>query len=131
MYGVIYKRTNLINNKVYIGQTIQNPEKRWTDEDKSMQLIGQKVREYGKENFKNEIIDFADNAEDLDKKEAYYISLYNSVVPSVEKSSIKIISFSKPKSTASTCLRISSSVFFSLYTGIRIEILFIFISFFF
>ena len=78
MYGVIYKRTNLINNKVYIGQTIQNPEKRWIDEDKSMQLIGQKVREYGKENFKNEIIDFADNAEDLDKKEKFWIAYFKS-----------------------------------------------------
>jgi hypothetical protein len=25
----IYKHTNLINNKVYIGQTSQSPERRW------------------------------------------------------------------------------------------------------
>lgn len=25
----IYKHTNLINNKIYIGQTCQKPENRW------------------------------------------------------------------------------------------------------
>ena len=31
-----------------------------------------------KENFKNEIIDFADNAEDLDKKEKFWIAYFKS-----------------------------------------------------
>lgn len=29
---VIYKHTNLINNKIYIGQTCQKPEYRWGSE---------------------------------------------------------------------------------------------------
>lgn len=29
---VIYKHTNLINNKIYIGQTRQKPEYRWGSE---------------------------------------------------------------------------------------------------
>ena len=29
--GVIYMHRNLINNKVYIGQTIQKPEYRWNE----------------------------------------------------------------------------------------------------
>lgn len=32
--GVIYMHRNLINNKVYIGQTIQKPEYRWRNKGK-------------------------------------------------------------------------------------------------
>lgn len=77
-YGIIYKRTNLINNKIYIGQTIGEPDTRWCAEDRSSQLIGKKVREYGKENFKNEVIDFANSKEELNEKEKYWIKYYNS-----------------------------------------------------
>ena len=74
----IYKRTNLINNKVYIGQTINNPEIRWKAEDTSQQAIGVAVRTYGSENFLNEIIDYASSREELNEKEKYWISYYDS-----------------------------------------------------
>lgn len=74
----IYKRTNLINDKVYIGQTINNPEIRWKAEDTSQQAIGVAVRTYGSENFLNEIIDYASSREELNEKEKYWISYYNS-----------------------------------------------------
>lgn len=74
----IYKRTNLINGKVYIGQTIQEPKKRWNVEDQSNQEIGKAVRKYGKENFKNEIIDIAKDRNELNQKERYWIKYYDS-----------------------------------------------------
>ena len=77
----IYKRTNLINNKVYIGQTINNPEIRWKAEDTSQQAIGVAVRTYGSENFLNEIIDYASSREELNEKEKYWIKYYNSLTP--------------------------------------------------
>lgn len=75
---VIYKRTNLINNMIYIGLTSQEPEKRWNAEDISNQAIGKAVREFGKENFKNEIIDYAETKEEIKKKEQYWIKYYDS-----------------------------------------------------
>ena len=56
----VYKITNLINNKIYIGIT-NNYKKRWANEcsnfnDKSkMQVINYAIQKYKKENFKFEI----------------------------------------------------------------------------
>lgn len=76
--GVIYKRTNKINGMVYIGQTINDVYERWRNENNSTQAIGKAVREYGAENFKNEIIDIADTREELNEKEKYWIKYYDS-----------------------------------------------------
>ena len=74
----IYKRTNLINGKIYIGLTTNDPCLRWYNENKSNQEIGKAVREYGLENFLNEIIDTANNLEELKQKEKYWIAFYHS-----------------------------------------------------
>lgn len=79
MYGVIYKRTNLINNKIYIGQTKNKPELRWKSENTDKYSdIGKAIQKYGVENFKNEIIDKAYSKEELNQKEKYWIEYYNS-----------------------------------------------------
>ena len=78
MYGYIYKTTNLINNKIYIGQ-----HKKSTFDNKyygSGKLITLAIKKYGKENFKVELIDIADNLSELTEKEYYYIKLYKSSV---------------------------------------------------
>ena len=78
MYGYIYKTTNLINNKIYIGQ-----HKKSTFNNKyywSGKLITLAIKKYGKENFKVELIDIADNLSELTEKEYYYIKLYKSSV---------------------------------------------------
>lgn len=77
----IYKRTNLLNGKIYIGQTKQDPKKRWNDEDNSNQKIGIAVREQGKENFKNEIIEIHHSLEKTLEREQYWIAYYNSNNP--------------------------------------------------
>ena len=81
----IYKITNKLNNKCYIGQS-NNPMKRWKDHkrlalvaaDKGKSAIHDALREVGEENFSFEIIGWF---EDYNEKEKYYIKYYDSLIP--------------------------------------------------
>lgn len=82
----IYKITNLINNKVYIGQSIEI-SKRWkahisyANNKLSKEYntsIHNAIRKYGENNFKFEIIENC-RKEDLDNKEKYWIKFYDSI----------------------------------------------------
>ncbi|MFA5759699.1 MAG: GIY-YIG nuclease family protein [Clostridia bacterium] len=81
VYGIIYKCTNLINNKVYIGQTIKGLEcrKKKHESSKNNQPIVLAITKYGKENFKWEIIDRAFSRSELNYKEIFYIKLFHSL----------------------------------------------------
>lgn len=76
----IYKITNLINNKVYIGQSI-NIERRWTQE-KARQVntyLCHAFNFYGIDNFKFEILEILKNDKNiLDDRERFYIKKYKS-----------------------------------------------------
>ena len=84
----IYKITNQVNGKVYIGQSI-DIEKRWEDhclktfrqnsEEYNYPLY-QSIRKYGLENFKFEILEECSSKE-LNQKEIEYIALYESYPP--------------------------------------------------
>lgn len=82
-YGYIYKLTNTVNNKCYIGQTIQKPYKRF-QKYKNLQCITQPkiyraLKKYGPLNFIYEIIDdTASNQDELNFLEEIYILCYNS-----------------------------------------------------
>ena len=84
----IYKITNNINNKVYIGQSI-NIEKRikqhfWKakcEKDISFNSILHKaIRKYGAENFSWEVLQEC-SIEEIDELEQKYIKEYNSISP--------------------------------------------------
>lgn len=77
----IYKIENLINHKIYIGQSVEI-EKRWQKHlsAKDDFVIHRALHKYGKENFSFQIIEEC-NLLDLDKKEKYWITYYNSLVP--------------------------------------------------
>lgn len=77
----IYKITNLINNKCYIGQSI-HIERRWTEHcfPSKTSKISLAIQEFGKENFNFEILEEC-SIQELDKKEAYWIQYYNSLTP--------------------------------------------------
>jgi hypothetical protein len=70
----IYKITNLINNKIYIGKD--------TTSDKNYYgsgiLIKKSIKKYGKENFKKEILEECDTNDKLCDREKYWINFYNS-----------------------------------------------------
>lgn len=83
MKKAIYKITNLINGKVYIGQSV-HPNRRWI-EHKQYAMNGiddypihQAIRKYGKENFTFEILE---EVEDYNEEEKRLIKVYNSLVP--------------------------------------------------
>lgn len=77
----IYKITNLINNKCYIGQSV-HIERRWTEHcfPSKTSKISLAIQEFGKENFNFEILEEC-SIQELDKKEAYWIQYYNSLIP--------------------------------------------------
>lgn len=81
----IYKITNIQNNKVYIGQTIRPIQERFKRHinDAINNILdthfARAIRKYGKENFIIEKIDEANNQEELNKKEQYWIRKYNSI----------------------------------------------------
>jgi len=81
MEKAIYKITNLINGKIYIGESKQ-PERRFKEHcnrgSKDNSLIDIAIKMHGKENFKMEIIGWFENWQE---KEKYYIKEYNSLVP--------------------------------------------------
>lgn len=81
---IIYKITNKINNKIYIGQTVNSLEQRF-NRHKQDALSGRlnthfarALRKYGVENFIAEIIDTAQTQEELTQKEYYWIGYYHS-----------------------------------------------------
>lgn len=77
----IYKITNLINNKCYIGQTKQGYFKRFQQHCSSDSLIGRAINKYGKENFIIEILESTTETSEANKLEHFYILKNNCVVP--------------------------------------------------
>ena len=71
---IIYKVTNLINGKIYIGQSINDDPKYLG----SGIFIKNAIEKYGKDNFVKETIDFTDSIDKLNEKEIYWIEKYNS-----------------------------------------------------
>lgn len=82
----IYLHRNKINNKVYIGQTIQTDLKdRWKNGAgyKTCTYFYNAIQKYGWENFEHLILEQNENwtQEELDNKEKEYILLFNSNNP--------------------------------------------------
>lgn len=79
----IYKITNLINNKIYIGKRTCNisPE---LDSDYlgSGKLIAKAIKKYGKNNFKKEILEIC-TPETINEKEKFHINQQNSTCPKI------------------------------------------------
>jgi group I intron endonuclease len=77
--GYIYKITNILNGKVYIGQTIKTIEERFRQHiyKAGCTHLHAAIKKWGKENFKIEIIEEVPK-ELLDEREIYWISYYNS-----------------------------------------------------
>ncbi len=86
---VVYKITNKMNGKVYIGQTVRSLEKRWKEHKNSANktpkyskmYIHRTINKYGFENFKIEVISRANDIEELNYRENYCIRLFNCLAP--------------------------------------------------
>lgn len=77
--NVIYCYTNKINGKRYVGQTVQKLKNRHGQHLRNDQLIDKKIKQYGIENFKLEILHFAD-IYSIDMLEKHYIICLNTIV---------------------------------------------------
>lgn len=85
---IIY-RCLLPNGKSYIGQTHRELKERINEHIRKSKIkteIGynypfyKAIRKYGYENLEWEIIDYADSSEELDEKEKYWISYYDTYI---------------------------------------------------
>ena len=86
MYGYIYKVSNTVNSKPYIGQTTRTSEERFdehlkacTAKDRCKQKFYAAINELGKDKFYVETIDSANSQEELNEKEKYWINYYDSI----------------------------------------------------
>lgn len=81
----VYKITNTINSKVYIGQSIRPIEQRFKRHinDAVNYIVdthfARAIRKYGPESFQIELIDTAKTIEELSEKERYWIHWYKSI----------------------------------------------------
>lgn len=82
--GYIYKITNSLNNKCYIGQTKRNPQLRWYEHkyyaNKGVtykSALYNAVQKYGIDCFSFKILEEIEN-DMLDEREMYYINMFDS-----------------------------------------------------
>lgn len=77
----IYKITNLLNSKIYIGQSVKLLSRISAHKSENGGgLLSKAITKYGKDNFLFEVLEYC-NKDDLDELEIKYISEYNSTVP--------------------------------------------------
>lgn len=84
--GFIYKVTNNVNNKVYIGQSVFDIQKRFKEhlrdsrkESNCCRPFYDAINKYGQENFSISIIEEVEN-EKLNEREQYWISYFRSYI---------------------------------------------------
>jgi len=73
----VYKTTNLITEKIYIGKRV------YREKDDNWYLgsgiyLKRSIKKYGRENFIKEIIEWCDNKNILNEREIYWINHFNS-----------------------------------------------------
>lgn len=78
MKGIIYKITNKVNGKSYIGQTRYTLEFRWRQHlhKKDNVYFHNAIKKYGAENFSLEVLEECD-LDKLNSREIFYIAKYN------------------------------------------------------
>lgn len=78
--GLIYKYTNVLDGKIYIGQTRQDLQERDKEHInvKDDTYFHRALQAYGRDNFTLEVIEDNISLDQLDEKEKYYIDFYES-----------------------------------------------------
>lgn len=84
----IYKITNTVNGKIYVGQTTKKIQSRWREHIKNSQKYPKNkrplyasIKKYGYEKFTVELIDTAKDKNELDHKEKHWILTLNTLRP--------------------------------------------------
>lgn len=86
MTGYIYKITNQINQKAYIGKTVNSIDSRWKEHlhdykrrNYEQRPLYSAMNKYGIENFTIELVEEA-NVKDLSTREIYWIGFYDTYI---------------------------------------------------
>lgn len=78
---IVYKHTNKLNNKIYIGITKNTLKKRWQGGYGNNPHFSKAIQMYGRDNFASEVLEDGLTKEQAEEKERYYIALYDSTNP--------------------------------------------------
>ena len=87
IYGVIYKISNSVNDKLYFGQTRQPPNRRWSQHKSAAKkginkmILYNSIRLHGVDKFNFEVVCECETLEKLNAKEIEYISNNNTLAP--------------------------------------------------
>src|SRR3954471_13729319 len=87
-YGIVYKITNVLNGKEYIGQTTSEMTKRWKShkassrDNRSDSIFHRALAKYGFDVFVVHVLCSCSDQTELDKMECYFIEHYNTKTPS-------------------------------------------------
>lgn len=86
---IIYKITNKINNKIYIGFTHKTAKGRFNQHcyisknpnNKSFSILHKAIKKYGRQNFLYNTVYMSNNKDEVLSKEDTFIKYYNSLLP--------------------------------------------------
>lgn len=80
MYGYIYKTTNLVNGKIYIGQHKGEFTKNYLGSGTCLRYA---LKKYGKDNFNVIPVDYCRDVEEMNFKESFWINFFDSRNPDI------------------------------------------------
>lgn len=81
MYGYIYKTTNLVNGKIYVGQHKSNCfDAKYYGSGK---ILKQAISKFGIDSFICELIEWCETKEQIEEREIFWIAKYDSCNPNI------------------------------------------------
>ncbi len=80
---IVYKITNMINGKCYVGQTVQSLHSRWKNHcnSSSCTALRSAIDKYGKENFLMETLEECSDLDTLNEREEFWIKDLKTISP--------------------------------------------------
>lgn len=83
--GFIYKITNQITGKIYVGKTARSLEERYQEHiklsNKSKHYLHRSIKKYGSEFFSIDLLEEVFNTDTLNEREVFWITQLNTLVP--------------------------------------------------